>query len=73
MSTVTCTRCPIQAEIRRTGPSNVEIGYDIPGMADKCIVLSGQLATGGTVGIGEEPECPHLKAAVLAALNRTRR
>lgn len=73
MTTVTCTRCPIQAEIRRTGPNNVEISYDIPGMADRCIVLSGQLASGATVGIGDEPECPHLKAAVLGALNRSRR
>jgi hypothetical protein len=73
MATVTCSRCPIQAGITRTGPNNVDIGYDIPGMADKCIVLSRELASGRTVSIDLEPECPHLKAAILAARNRLRR
>lgn len=72
MLTATCPRCPITAEIDRTGPNNVDVAYDIPGMADKCIVMAGQLASGGKVSIGDEPECPHLKAAILAALNRGR-
>lgn len=73
MLTATCPRCPIRAEIHRgPKPNTSTVSYDLPGMLDKCVVLSGQLASTGSLSIGDEPDCPHLKSAILGALNRGR-
>jgi len=73
MPVATCARCRVTATIRLTGKNTNQIDYDIPAMADRCVVLQREHAETGHISIGPgAPECPHLWQAITDQLNRAR-